>query len=596
MRDEAMYRTAALALIALLGALPGEMRGAELRVFGAISGQVRNAAGVGQMGALVQVLNRSERVVHRTLAGPDGWFRVEGLPPDSYSVRVTLASFVPALRNHVVVRPGVESFLQVQLSQLFSSIELVYVAPGQTGLLSEDWKWVLRSSTATRPVLRLLPQQPSWQTASAARSAYGAGQLRGVVKLSGGDGASAPTLGSEPELGTAFALATSLFGNNEFRVSGNVGYASTSGAPTAGFRTSYIRNGDGLAPTPEVELTVRQAALRQAGLGFLQGQGAAVETPVLRTMSVRVGDRMELAPGVQLTYGAMLESVVFLDRLNLLSPYARLTWDLGELGVIESGFTSGAPAYELITGESSLQDGLTGLAIFPRVSLRGGKARVQKSQSLEMGYRKVAGTRTYSAAVYQDALRDAALTASGDSIFAPGDLLPDLASSSYVFNIGDYRGFGYMASVTQELWNAWSAGFAAGASSMLIQDVGGAAASAMDVRGGVRPVRRPWASLRVTGVLPQSGTRITTSYLWTPPGSAGLGHAFLTQKWQPQLGLNVTLRQPLPLAAGPGRLEMSAELRNLLAQGYLPVSSPDGRRLWLIQLPRAVRGGISFIF
>ncbi len=591
-----MYRTAALALIALLGALPGEMRGAELKVFGAISGQVRNAAGVGQMGALVQVLNRSERVVQRTLAGPDGWFRVEGLPPDSYSVRVTLASFVPALRNHVVVRPGVESFLQIQLSQLFSSIELVYVAPGQTGLLSEDWKWVLRSSTATRPVLRLLPQQPSWQTASAARSASGVGPLRGVVKLSGGDGASAPTLGSEPELGTAFALATSLFGNNEFRVSGNVGYASTSGAPTAGFRTSYTRNGDGLAPTPEVELTVRQAAVRQAGLGFLHGKGAAVEAPVLRTMSVRVGDRMELAPGVQLTYGAMLESVVFLDRLNLLSPYARLTWDLGEMGVIESGFTSGAPAYELITGEGSLQDGLTGLAMFPRVSLRGGQARVQKSQSLELGYRKVAGTRTYSASVYQDALRDAALTASGHSIFAPGELLPDLASSSFVFNIGDYRGFGYMASVTQELWNAWSAGFAAGASSMLIQDAGGAAASAMDVRSGVRPVRRPWASLRLTGVVPQSGTRITTSYLWTPAGSAGLGHAFLTQQWQPQLGLNVTLRQPLPLAAGPGRLEMTAELRNLLAQGYLPVSSPDGRRLWLIQLPRAVRGGISFIF
>lgn len=591
-----MHRTAALALIALLSALPGEMRGAELKVFGAISGQVRNAAGIGQMGALVQVMNRSERVVQRTLAGPDGWFRVEGLPPDTYSVRVTLASFVPALRNHVVVRPGVESFLQIQLSQLFSSIELVYVAPGQTGLLSEDWKWVLRSSTATRPVLRLLPQQPSWQTASSARSASGIGSMRGVVKLSGGDGASVPTLGSEPELGTAFALATSLFGNNEFRVSGNVGYAAASGAPTAGFRTSYTRTGDGFEPTPEVELTVRQAALRQAGMGFLHGQGAAVEMPVLRTMSVRVGDRMDLAPGLQLTYGAMLESVVFLDRLNLLSPYARLTWDLGEMGVIESGFTSGAPAYELITGEGSLQDGLTGLAIFPRVSLRGGQARVQKTQSLELGYRKVSGGRTYAAALYQDALRDAALTASGQAIFSAGELLPDLASSSYVFNVGDYRGFGYMASVTQELWSAWSAGFAAGASSMLIQDAGDAGASAAVVRGWVRPVRRPWASLRLAGAIPQTGTRFTTSYLWTPPGSAGLGHAFLTQQWQPQLGLNVTLRQPLPLAAGPGRLEMTAELRNLLAQGYLPVSSPDGRRLWLIQLPRAVRGGISFIF
>ncbi|MEJ5366784.1 MAG: carboxypeptidase-like regulatory domain-containing protein [Bryobacteraceae bacterium] len=591
-----MHRTAALALITLLGAAEGNLCGADLKVFGAISGQVRNSAGVGQMGAAVIVLNRAERVVQRALTSPEGWFRFEGLPPDTYTVRVSLASYVPAVRNHIVVRPGVESFLNIQLSNLFSSIELVYMAPGQTGLLSEDWKWVLRSSTSTRPVLRLLPQQPAWQTSSVARSSAGAGPLRGVVRISGGDGASAPTLGAEPELGTAFALATSLFGNNEVRVSGNVGYASTSGAPTAGFRTTYTRTGEGLAPTPEVELTVRQAALRQAGMGFLQGQGAPVEMPALRTLSVRLGDRMELAPGLQLTYGAMLESVVFLDRLNLLSPYARLTWDLGEAGVIESGFTSGAPAYDLITGEGTLQDGLTGLAMFPRVSLREGRARVQKSQSFEVGYRRTAGTRTYAAALYQDSLRDAALTASGVPYFAPGELLPDLASSSYVFNIGDYRGFGYMASVTQELWGAWAAGFAAGAGSMLIQDAGSAAVSAADVRGWVRPVRRPWASLRISGVIPQSGTRFTTSYLWTPAGSAGLGHAFLTQQWQPQLGLNVSLRQPLPVQAGPGRLEMSAELRNLLAQGYLPISSPDGRRMWLIQLPRAVRGGISFIF
>lgn len=590
-----MHRTAAMALIGLLSAVPAPLCAADLAVFGAISGRVRNAAGVGQMGAVVQVLNRSDRVVQRALTSPDGWFRFEGLPPDTYSVRVKLASFVPAMRNHIVVRPGVESFLSIQLANLFSSIELVYLAPGQTGLLSEDWKWVLRSSTATRPVLRLLPQEPAWQAASVAKSSAGAGALRGVVRISGGDGASAPTLGAEPELGTAFALATSLFGNNEFRVSGNVGYASTSGAPTAGFRTSYARTGEGLEPTPEVELTVRQAAMRQAGIGFLHGRGAPAEMPVLRTMSVRVGDRMELAPGLQLTYGAMLESVVFLDRLNLLSPYGKLTWDLGEAGVIESGFASGAPAYELIAGEGSLQDGLTGLAMFPRVSLREGRARMQKNQSLELGYRRTAGTRTYAAALYQDSLRDAALTASGAAVFAPGELLPDLASSSYVFNIGDYRGFGYMASVTQELWGAWAAGLAAGAASMLIQD-GGAAASAADVRGGVRPVRRPWAALRMTGTVPQTGTRITTSYLWTPAGSAGLGHAFLTQKWQPQSGLNVSLRQPLPVPAGPGRLEMSAELRNLLAQGYLPITSPDGRRLWLIQLPRAVRGGISFIF
>lgn len=591
-----MCRTAAMALAALLASLAPAAQAAELRLFGAISGQVRNSAGVGQMGAAVVVLNRAERVVQRALTGPDGWFRFEALPPDTYTVRVSLASFVPAVRNHILVRPGVESFLNIQLAQLFSSIELVYMPPGQSGLLSDDWKWVLRSSTSTRPVLRLFPEQPPWQAASRRKQGGAFSSVRGMVRLSGGDGSLAPTLGSEPDLGTAFALATSLFGNNEVRVSGNVGYASTSGTPTAGFRTTYSREGDGLAPSPEVELTVRQAALRQAGAGFVHGQGAPVETPVLRTMSVRVGDRMELAPGLQLVYGTMLESVVFVDRLNLLSPYAKLTWDLGELGVIEGGFASGAPAYELIAGEDPFEDTLAGLSLFPRVSLRGGAARVQKSQSFELGYRKTAGTRTYTAAVFQDALRDAALTASGSAFLAPSELLPDLASSSYVFNIGDYRGFGYMASVMQQLWDAWAAGFAAGAASMLAYDAGRGAESAEGVRAGIHPVRRPWAAVRVSGLVPVSGTRFVTTYLWTPAGTAGPGHAFLTQRWQPLLGLNVQVRQPLPVSAGPGRLEMSAELRNLLAQGYLPITSPDGRRLYLIQMPRAVRGGISFIF
>ena len=63
------------------------------------------------------------------------------------------------------------------------------------------------------------------------------------------------------------------------------------------------------------------------------------------------------------------------------------------------------------------------------------------------------------------------------------------------------------------------------------------------------------------------------------------------------MGLNFQIRQPLPLMGGiPGRLEMTAELRNLLAQGYIPMTSPDGGSLILIQFPRAIRGGFSFIF
>ena len=44
------------------------------------------------------------------------------------------------------------------------------------------------------------------------------------------------------------------------------------------------------------------------------------------------------------------------------------------------------------------------------------------------------------------------------------------------------------------------------------------------------------------------------------------------------------------------RMEASADLRNLLAQGYVPVMGRDGRTVYLVQSARSVRGGIAFNF
>ena len=46
----------------------------------------------------------------------------------------------------------------------------------------------------------------------------------------------------------------------------------------------------------------------------------------------------------------------------------------------------------------------------------------------------------------------------------------------------------------------------------------------------------------------------------------------------------------------PVRMEASADLRNLLAEGYLPFSMSDGRQVLLMHTPRSFRGGLSFIF
>ncbi|MBM3775308.1 MAG: hypothetical protein FJW37_09110 [Acidobacteria bacterium] len=87
------------------------------------------------------------------------------------------------------------------------------------------------------------------------------------------------------------------------------------------------------------------------------------------------------------------------------------------------------------------------------------------------------------------------------------------------------------------------------------------------------------------------------SYQWADHRSATRGHLYSTQTLRPELGLNLYIRQPIPaIALIPWRMEASADLRNLLAQGYLPLAFSDGRRLLLVHTPRSFRGGFSFIF
>jgi len=118
-----------------------------------------------------------------------------------------------------------------------------------------------------------------------------------------------------------------------------------------------------------------------------------------------------------------------------------------------------------------------------------------------------------------------------------------------------------------------------------------------ELRSMIRRAQRHWARGIIAGTLPSTGTRMIASYEWSDARALTPGHVFLTQKIYPETGLNIRVRQPLPAWGGlPGRLEATAELRNLLAQGYLPVMSTDNRRMLLSSSPRAIRGGVAFIF
>jgi len=571
------------------------------RLSGSVIGYVSDGAGVPQMGATVMIFNRYDRLLFKTVSNEKGGFGFDFLSPDTYSIRVSLASFVPALKSNILVQPGMRNFLTVNLASIFSSIELVYSAPAGP-VMSDDWKWVLRSSASTRPVLRILPKSSKESPDSVAQAPSGYSNTRGVIRVSAGDQGSGST--ASPGLGTAFALATSVFGDNQVQLTGNVGYSSYTGAPAAGFRTRFSRGDSPGLLNPDVQLTMRQVFVpMRAGFGLFAGHGDG-NAPALRTMAASFEDKVRVMDDLLLEYGATLETIQYLDRLSFVSPYMRLTYDLGDKGQIEIGYSSGEPPAEfLIPGsgpEADLQRDLAAVSMFPRLSLRGGRVHMQRSNNLEVGYHYKAGSRTFSTGAFHESISNAALmmTSEAGGLPATSDVLPDAFSNSSIFNIGSLYSTGFTVSITQEIAEFFDITLAYGDGGVLRTEgrqwLGG---SPDELRSMIRSSQQQWVTTKVTGTIPKTGTRFAGSYLWTDYRSLTPGHRYITQGAYPETGLNIFIRQPIPSVPGvPGRLEATADLRNMMAQGYLPISSGAGQRLLLIHSPRSVRGGFSFIF
>jgi hypothetical protein len=562
---------------------------------GSIMGLVTDRAGVPQMGASVLLYNHQDRVCEKALTDQRGEFRFLGVFPDLYSVRVSLAAFVPALKKDILVQPGMRSMLAVNLNTLVSSIQLMYPPVENGSLMTDDWKWVLRGSTATRPVLRF-DGDPLDQTPRTPSRGTVFSETRGLVRVSGGEGPQASGIANEADLGTAFALATSLFGNNMLEVSGNLGYGSQTGVPVAAFRTSYSRR-TGL-DGPVVSVTVRQLYL-PGRLGVAMA-GADAPQPMLRSVAASFDDRTQITDDLAVQYGFTLDSLSIASRPNQSSPYARLSYTPGAGSEISFAFTSGNARPDLAgssTQDADLQHDLNTLGLIPRISARGGRARIQRGGEYEAAYARKAGSRRYELSAYREVVTNAALSMVAPAgMYEGGDILPDLFTGNSIFNAGDYRSTGYTASVTQALGDRINA-------TLMVGSMGALAAENREIvshdpdelRSMIHAGRKMAVTGHVAATLPRSGTHVVASYQWTDHRWAMPGHIYSTQALRPMPGLNLYIRQPLP-GFRPCRVELTADLRNLLAQGYLPLGTADGQRILLVETPRAFRGGLSFIF
>jgi hypothetical protein len=580
----------------------GPAAAAELRTrfTGSLVGFVRGPDGAVQMGASVFLLNKYGSLLHHTMTNERGAFGFDSLSPDRYTVRVLQTSFAPVSKVGVPVLAGERSFLSVQLASLVSSIELVLPTAAMASLMTDEWKWVLRGSAATRPVLRF---DDAGRTTPAPKRADVFTETRGMFALMAGDAGSSRAA-SIADMGTAFALSTAIFGSNHVSLSGNVGYSPANGVPAAAFRTSYRRQADADAQfNPEVFLSMQQVFLPVATPQRFAGNQMAAAS----SMSTGISDEIRVTDFLQAKVGVSLDSITYGSRLSYFSPYALTTLGLGDFGVVEFGFSSGIPPVGLASSRSplaretvgDLQQNVNSLSIMPRITVRDGTARVQRSENYEISYSKTFGSRSISAGYFREGLSNAALTISSPDGFAPsGDVVADFNSPSGVFNIGDLSRSGVAVAAAQSFGEAVTLAMIFSRGGVLRTDQTSLASNdPNDIRGAIRRGAQNAISARVSGRAPVLGTLYAASYQWTDFRALTPGHLFLTNLSSPDVGLNVSIRQSLP-APGflSGRMEVSAEMRNLLAQGYLPVRAQTGQRLLLIHTPRAVRGGVAFIF
>jgi len=566
-----------------------------LQVGGIIGGTVQNSFGVPQLGAIVQLYNRQERPVQRALTDAGGRFAFVGLVSDRYSLKVTMAAFFPAIEKDILIQPGTQSLLAVRLSSFFSTIQVSYPPLENGSLLTDDWKWVLRTATSTRPVMRFAGDLDTSQPTDASTRPSLFSETRGMLTVSAGEGGTTTGVANQADMGTAFALATSILGGNNFAVSGNLGYGSQTGVPATAFRTTYSRNMIG--GSPQVSLTMRELFLPGRLAAAMAGSETAL--PMLRTFSGSFDDHTKISDDITLRYGVTMDNVVFLDRLNYMSPYARLTYDLGNGAELDVTFTSGNARPELAGDpviDGDLQQDLNALGLFPRISVVNSRTQVQRGDEYEATYSRKVGSRTYSATVDHESVTNSALSVLGPVGGIAGvDILPDIFSNASILNAGKFQSWGYTGAITQKLGEHVSVTMMLGSEGALtIDNAPLVSGSPEELRTLLHEAQRHVATTRVDATVPWTKTHVVASYQWSDNDRwATPGNVYSTEPNRTMPGLNVCVHQPLPGFAR--RVEATADIRNMLAQGYLPVGM-GSQQLILIETPRTLRGGLAFTF
>lgn len=550
---------------------------------GAISGYVRNASGAPQMGAIVEIL-ASEKLASGILGSASrtliiftdglGFYSAAGLIPGVYSVKVTAPSFLPAVLDRIGLVPGAHLKVNVTLNTLLGALDVgrIRAVPDD-----DDWKWTLRS-VANRPILRVLndPPQAANQTSKSTGDKKDH-ELSGSLSFLAGSASDG--YGSGSDMSTGFSLERSVFSSDRVGMSGNVGYGDST--PDAVFRTSYTHAlPDGSEPS--VALTLRRFAPSDPNL----------HNAALQSMALAMSDSLSVGDVLELKFGSELQTIQFLGRVSAFRPYGSADLHLSPNTVLEYSYASSRPDTRAQKGFDSAPADMS--EANPRVSLENFAAKIERAHHQEVSLSRRMGNTNVQLAVFSDRIGDTSLTGAGEVTAAGGYLLPDVYSGTFSYAGGNLNTPGLRAVLQHKFSSDLTATFdyAWGGTLNLTQpDI-----SLQNAQQSITTVRRHALAAKFSGTLPRLHTRWIASYRWVNGQALTPVDMFNASAGQSDPYLSMFIRQPLPRGFMTGHMEALIEVRNLLAQGYVPVMGQDGQTVYLVQSARCVRGGLAFNF
>jgi hypothetical protein len=580
----------ASALLALGAGVTPAAGAAYGRIAGAVSDQQGNplmGASITIAGPLLTGLQIVESDVHQVITDGGGRFAVERLAPGWYSLRVTAPTRLPAMRNRVRVDAGQTAWQNFVLSDILASLRLE-MPPGSVSRWGEDWKWVLRTSAATRPVLRY--QEAKAKDRSKASKKPLPQSERMIAMMPGASRRDA--LSEDPGLGSVLAYLRPLSDDSDLLVAGSMGSNGLlANSLATAFRTDLVK-GD----PQELALVIHQLSFAE-GVPFASGDrreslSGAQGVVLSYAHSRRLSGSLTVTGGMEVNYLNVVEGAVSVRQ------WVRLEYQMSPSSVLAVHHGAMQPH-----GDDTLIERVGALNAFPRVTMRDYRARLERLKHTEVSFaRRISRTSRIELAAYRDYVENSAVwgvgrtTALGGLV---GDFLPNLVNGGATFNAGDYSSSGVRAVYTQDIGGHVKAAFLYTLGDALVvesREFSGEI-TGDNLRAILRPHRTQSVAGKVAALVPVCRTQITTSYEWLPHGRVTGVDPYAQSSLQLQPYLGIQIRQPLPpLAFFPARIEALADFRNLLAQGYVPLSGSNEESLLFTPAYRSFRGGFSVLF